>query len=192
MKINKYFLDFKQIFPEFKELIDQCSILTHRLLQEVDFEAGSFFTFLPDHADLNHLYDLKITGIAPVYQDEYSAVALLIQNFFKKKPRALAVFEDTIKRPSDRNLEVEGSNLAYFQKSVFFLLQSNASLNLIKKLLINTENLFQSLTILTEAPPPPAPHLKEADLDALCKHARYVITMAYDGDAYLIWESNHE
>lgn len=54
--------------------------------------------------------------------------------------------------------------------------------------MIAADNLESSLTVLTEGLNSIPKNLSEEDLNEICAHTKYVITSAYSGESFIVWE----
>jgi hypothetical protein len=71
-KLNKYELDFNIAWHYVKKKLDKVNTLSNMLLKLVEFKKGTFFTYLPENAELRNLYDFTgaILPLEPIEESE--------------------------------------------------------------------------------------------------------------------------
>ena len=206
--LGRYYLEYDQTVNYFKEHINSGRILSQIVLSEIDFKNGKFFTFLPNNAFLERIYNFEI-GIIPVIPiqeehpnedlknfnngvvlttiDECSSAILDFLNF--QRENCCNVENYMLSR--DSNFTQFGNVFTgfYNENDVCFYLKSENSLEEIKHVIRRSSEIWFSLIVLSSSKQAPENKFSEGFLIDLCKNIKFIITGAYDGDSYIIWES---
>jgi hypothetical protein len=197
-KLNKYLLDFEQAFSYFIERIKWKS-LSLEIVKQVNFKSGTFFTLLPLNARVDRLYHLK-GGIHPPNPriGNYEPITTLdrelsefIYDFLSITDNLrFVIIENTFgARNATSELEIEGISIQCIgNEEVYYIIPPNASINSIWRSIDYSEEVWHFLAILIEGLPLDA--FDENNFEEICKHIRYIITTAYDGEGYIFWEKN--
>lgn len=192
--INKYFLDYDKTYQYFVDHIICDRTLDKKIMSRINFKEGSFFTFLPDYAFLERLYDLK-SGILPSYQIDIKGWQVVskgweIEDFvaehLKQNQSNVVVLDQYIPELSD--LKEEGVDVVFCNSDAHYLIRSSAPLKSIKNAIEDTDHGWHMLVVLTRGVKFKEEGFDENDFDVICKNVKYIVTTCYDGEGYLFWE----
>lgn len=199
-KLNKHMLINERVDPYFKAHIDWKS-LSLKILKKINFNDGKFFTFLPNTARLDRLYDFK-SGIHPPNPmiGNYEPVTRLstelsyfIHEFLSKSTNELnrlSIIEHAYGEKSNPHIFIEDVKIKFIgKKEVYYILDSANSLDQIRQVISASDCAgWHFLAILTENFKIPD---DVSDIN-ICNYIRYIITTAYDSEGYIFWEKNPE
>lgn len=199
MKLAKYKLEFDRVLPFFKKHIEWKS-LSLEILKRIDFRKGSFYTFLLPSANLQILYDFK-EGIYPPNPriGNYEPITHLnnelsefIQDFLSESNitnSRLAIIEHALASRTDERLEINNTLIQFIgEEEVYYIVPPKASFEDILEAVTSSKEVWHFLAILTEGIQ--LDSFDESRYEEICKHIRFIITTAYDGEGYLLWEKN--
>jgi hypothetical protein len=201
-RTNKYDLDFRKTINYFIDHVKCGNFLSEMLIKKINFHNGSFFTLLPDNANLENIYDFPFGGILKgserVYNTPFSnawsvpnidiELSEFIHKYLLKNLMNFAVFEHVIAKPEDPRLKINDITIAIFKDQVYYVAFKKTSTDLIEKIVRKTGRVWHFLAVLTQGNIPSK--LTEKDFDTICENLSYVIAGAYDGEGYIIWEKN--
>ncbi|MBA2657717.1 MAG: hypothetical protein H0X51_10145 [Parachlamydiaceae bacterium] len=210
-KLKKYLLKQEYIFEYFFEHVQSGNELSKKIINNIDFDRGSFYTVLPSDANLERLYVLTSGNIIPqkhpkismedeegnkyIHQKVMSTekdFTKFIWDYLKINHSHLAVFEDVMSSLKDPNLEIDQVRLVTINDHVYYLADYLASLSSVRDALWSAEEVWHMLIVLTkELVSQSLPDtLSVEDLKLICDSTQYIIISAYDGESYIIWEKH--
>lgn len=199
-EIKKVYLNNKVTEKYFKEHLDANTSFSNKIINNINFQHGTFFTFLPSDAAFEQLYDFEIGWILPPFgkniQGNYEIIPTMNQEIseyiidYVKFEDRLALFEHYNATPTDPHIVIEGIGITFFGNEVYYFANHKTSDKTIKKALQKTKMIWHSLTLLAHGIESLPPQLTEEDLNNVCAHLTHVITTAYDGEGYIIWEKS--
>ena len=195
--LNKYNLDFEKVWPFFKQHINWKSI-SLKILENINFEEGRFFTLLPNSARLERLYDFE-SGIHPPNPmiGNYEPITTLnkelsefIYEFLSKSTHdhlRLSIIEHAYGEKSDRHILIENVNVKFIEdKEVYYILNSRNSIEQIRQVISASKSVWHFLGILTEGLQ--ISENLEDNYANICDSIKYIITTAYDSEGFIFWE----
>jgi hypothetical protein len=203
-------LEFKKLYPYFKDRLEGVNELSIEVLNLVDFNDGFFFTLLPNNANLDRIYNLNEGLILPqnpklLSEDRKSYFQYIptlreeVSEYIYEKmcstnPTLNCIIDDfnsSITRPS---LEFFKSRdlFASFSDQVYYKLPSSmANAKIIDELLFRSNAFWHSLCLLTEADFSDIINVLTSEkIREICLKTQMIITGAYDGEGYVFWERN--
>lgn len=209
-KIVKHFLEFDKTISYFLDHIEYDTILSKKIINKINFTEGSFFTILPENADLNRLYDFKWGGvIPPVYygdqvyylkNDSEGFIPQKVQtmdfefskyiiNFMQINPESCLIIENVMLDSTNSLAKIDEVQEIAYGAELYYILKKNNSTeqayNTIRRSHFSW-HFFSVLTILKNQ----TDVFNFEDLNFLCNKAKFVISGAYDGEGYIFWEKN--
>ena len=200
-ELIKYNLDFDRSLKYFIDHINCKNFLSNKIVKAINFQDGSFFTLLPDNANLEYLYNFPFGGILKgsvrVYNTPFSnawsvpnidkELSEFIFNFLKKNEKNVAVFEEVIWESTSPHVGgIVNVNVAILQDQVYYIATPDSPQTSILEDIQVTGVVWHFLAVLTQGNIPSK--LTEQDFDTICENLSYVIAGAYDGEGYIIWE----
>jgi hypothetical protein len=212
-ELKKHELDFDKTIDYFKQNLTSGNTLSEELINLNDFNLGSFFTLLPEEANIERVYKFDLAGIlpqnprmeylvsekksffsiTPTIQDEVGNFILKISS---ENKRLSCVFEEMLKSPTSPWLDFFKKNnlLLTHQNEVYYILRRQSfKLDFIIKCLEAIGfAIWHSLFVLTEENLSDVvdDHLSLEKLKAICLSAKLIAIGAYDGEGYVFWERN--
>lgn len=206
-KIIKHSLDFDKVYPYFIKQISCGNALSQKVIKEIDFKKGIFFTFLPDNAVLERLYEFRFGGIIPLkYKDKLHytqntnmpffpgyfttmdrKLSSFIFKFLEKNKDLFVIMEDIVKKAEDKDIEIKGADLVFKNEDVLYVLKPNVSKYLIHKTISLITHVWHYLAVFTRGSYTSL-ELTEKNLNEICNTAEYIVTSAYDGEGYVYWQ----
>jgi hypothetical protein len=203
VELKRYDLDFDKSSKYFIDHINSGKFLSEKIVKTINFQDGSFFTLLPENANLEYLYNFPFGGILKgsvrVFNTPFSnawsvpnidkELSEFISIFLKASIDRISVFEDVIRKPKDPHVGgIHGIDVKLYGDEIYYFAKSNASENSILEAIQVTGVVWHFLAVLTQGNIPSK--LSEQDFDTICENLSYVIAGAYDGEGYIIWERN--
>lgn len=209
-KLNKISLEYVKAQEYIFENLKDLNKLSDAVLSYIDFSKGDFFTFLPDNADFERLYEFsygnmipqvpnveKIYYISGVYPargvdviniDEN--IAKFIFEFLMENQGNAAIFDDFPARATDSSPGIDGATTLFIDNEVCHLLSKTMTLKNTIYTLEHTREAWHSLMLLSNSFTLHRTKLNEDDLEQMCVKTQYLIVNAYDGEGYLFWKKN--
>jgi hypothetical protein len=187
-ELKKYNLSFLPTITYFKEALNEVNMLSSCLLDLINFENGCFYTCFPEDIDLKKLYKFQSGGISG---NTYSETAYFILRKLKSNSDLSCIIDDVIRSVEDKNLESFKAKNLFFKEEVYYLIQnSSATYEVILKCLHETDAIWHSLCVLTEADLGYliSSALNEENIKDICIKTRLIAIGAYDGEGYVFWE----
>ncbi len=188
--ITKRRLNFEKTSSYFIDSIEGCNKLGNRLLEQIQFDLGSFFTFAPSNLSISSLYSFKYSMGGAVYDTIHS----FIYNFIQGSTEASCLFDDfNSKYEKDFKDPFFYDFGKFFKEEVYYLLRnSNANLKAIETAYNYSDTIWHSLGILSEAKvnSDPKVELTIQEIEEVCLNAKYIFVTAYDGEGCIFWEKN--
>lgn len=195
MEITEHDLLFDRTYEYFIDHIKDGNTLSKTVVQNVDFRNGVFFTFLPENANIDRLYEFQYGGIIPQNISQPStqgvtprnAFTQFIAKYLKKTGNPSVIFEDLLAEPQYKYLKDEPIPLAFKEKEVYYVLKPGASEELMYRGTGTAENFWHYLCVFTL-------HweyselLSEENFNTIYKNLQYIVTSAYDGESYIFWK----
>ncbi len=205
----KHSLPFDRTLPFYKEALEGTNLLSDELLNTISREKGHFFTLLPNHANLNNLYQFsdsilppspKKTGKVGSLPGIYTYSEILSIN----EEISIFIYEQMIAHKylfiSDHYnatyKEIKNEDffllygMHYLEEIYHFLSQQQATPSLIKKCISYSNTFWHSLSILSKKPMlnNAKKSLEFSDIQEFCACAQFAFVGAYDGEGQIIWE----
>lgn len=211
MKVYKYVLDYESTRVFLSTSLKDANQLSEKLVETINLEIGSFFTLLPDGADLERLYEFESGGILPqnpkivTYSKEglsssYSitptireALSEIISNIIQHRKSLFCVFDDIIRNPNEALSCRLSKNCKYvYGNEVYYILsEESASVKNIAIGLDYSDAFWHSLGIITNAKLSlDSCELTEEIFVKICLNVQMFFVGAYDGEGYVFWERN--
>lgn len=209
-KLKKYDLDFKVTYDYFSSILKDGNTLSFTLLKIIDFNRGNFFTLLPEEANLPRIYQFSYGGIIspkdvgykPVYvknlQKKFTPLYVhtlkeelvdFINDFLNKNQNFICLFEDVLKKSSDRDLLDEYK--MFYEREVYYLVDYFHKTNeIISKILFESEEVWHFVSIITEVKNVIEKELTINTIEQMIQNIKLIIIGAYDGEGYVFWERN--
>lgn len=181
-------------------------LLISKLLCEVDFRKGSFYTLFPSGIEERKIYEFESGGICPFRdsdEDEKSSIdindelkVIIKEDLLNEESQnSIWIFEDALRKISlnMKNQEFFYENhLIYNMKdSVFYIIQKETStLENISRCVDNTNIVWYYISILTMTPSNLyfGNELTEDQITFCCRNTKKLVFGAYDGEGYIFWE----
>lgn len=208
-KIDKYILDYRKVFTFFIDHI-LWKELSIKISNKIEFKDGLFYTLLPKDAVVEKLYDLSSGNmIPPVPSEEIdykkdgsefhvqkvltldSELTIFIHDYLIKNNNSFVIIEDTHAESSDKNLEIEGVDTVFYNKDVYYVINSQTTIESIWLTLRRGSSDWHALIVFVKGMGSLPIHLKQNDFDEICKNLTHIVTTAYDGESYIFWERNN-
>ncbi len=203
----KHFLEFNKTLPFFISHIRYGRTLSQSIINEMNFHEGCFYTILPDNAVLSQLYEFRYGRIIPptptnetVYLDkvgEFHPMEVLamdtecsefIYDFLSEDKDNYAILEYAIAKSSDYDGPIGNVKVMFNGKEVYYLLDHTATMNEIWGALRSTSMSWHSLIILGKGLRQVSEKFESKNWSAIGQEAIFIITSAYDQEAYIFWE----
>lgn len=204
--LTRHDLVYEKTFPFFLEQTSSNRYVYQIVEKNVDFKSGCFFTLLPSNY-LNHLiYDFNYGGILPQIDNKKSNKYLnycptpninkemfeKISSFLRFNKLNIALLEHFNAKPSNKHLIIPTVNVSFIKEEVYYLLTHHTR----KKSLIEACNkvtlCWHSLIILSCCDLDNFKEFNDDSITSIVANVRYIITTAYDGEGYIIWEKKIE
>lgn len=207
--IKKHNLDFEKTLPYFIDHIQCGKTLSIKVIQRIDLHKGVFFTLLPSNAELNRLFEFPYGGIIPPvpygnrsyriegHSERFHPQQVItmdhefsefIAAYTQRADGNCAVVENYMAEVDDPHVNIENVIMAAYGKEVYYILDNKSSVKEIYKTIRKSSEVWHSLAVLTETKNTIPTPLKDETLDRICDNAKFVVTGAYDGEAYIFWE----
>ena len=207
-KIIEIKLEFLKTKGYFLDHIISGGFLGKTLLDNIEFQNGKFFIFLPELAKLERLYDFSEGGVNPTtstneihyvegvgdFIPEIQKVTSLevsqfIKKFLELNNDHFAICEDVAQTPQDPPIEFPNVNSHSFNDHIYYSLHKKNSLTEINTVLRKTDYIWYSLAVLSKSVK--LPHLlHKSNFSSISSNALYVITSAHDGENFIVWKRN--
>lgn len=187
-QLKKYDLAFLPTMIYVKKTLEDSNTLSEILLASIDFEAGQFFVYLPENIEASDLYNFGNGGVS---SNSYREIAHIIFENIQENTNVSCIIDDVIRSPSDKNIGSFGAVNLFHQDEVYHLITySLAKVENILKCLHETDALWHSLCILTEADfiSVDSSELTKEKIKEACLKTKVVIVGAYDGEGYVFWK----
>lgn len=198
-KINKYLLDYDKTYPYFIDYIDSGKSFSNKILKEIDFKKGTFFTLLEDETFSEDLYKFEEALPASIdVESEESSTELawdiheFVGEFLAKNSKNMAVMDQYIVERTNLWKEgvEKGVDVAFYNQEVHYIIHPDAPPKSILLAIRIADAMWHLLVVLTSGLELPKTILNDNDFDIICKNLKYIITTCYDGEGYLFWERN--
>jgi hypothetical protein len=204
---NKINLDFERTLTYFLDHIDWGNSLSDTILKKIDFSKGSFFTFLPNDANFDKLYDFKHGGILrttkPIiklpnhggYLEEVpntrSLVTNFVYDFLQQDPANFCIGEDVIRSPTDKSFKRLDIDYVLLRDEIYYLLDKKNTFNEVEDVVCLANALYHMLVVLAKGSHFIEKDLMQYHLELISQSAIYIIGSAYDGESYIVWEQGN-
>jgi len=201
--MKKYYLDFKKSFPYYLDHIDWGNTLSKTLIDNVKFESGLFFTFLPEDADKSLIYNLSCGGILPskglqISNDGKGAwegvdstsdnLVEFVQSFLKESKEHYAIGEEVNYDINDKVMQKRNLHVLTKQNEVYYLLTGESSTDEVDDVVDFSNAIYHMILLLGVGNPNFPRQLKSEDFIRMANEAEYIIGSAYDRESYIIWK----
>ena len=199
----KHDLDFTKTFSYFIDHMHWESTLSNKIVDNIDFEKGKFYTFQPITANLKKIYDFSEGGILPQnipyksgdsiwmeIPNIKSEIANFVYNSALENVIDFVFFEDYNASPRNKHLVIDNVDLIIYKEQIYYLIKNPILLKDLKNAIQKTQSLTHSILLLGKG-------LKtqkfdsEEDFDTVSKSAVIIGTTAYDGEGFIFWEKNN-
>ncbi len=194
-----------------KECLEAGNTLSRFLLNAVDLTRGDTRTFLPGDTPRSEIFEFRRGGKLPVppkseWWDLNSAVAVPVRGtdsclvaeieaFLRRNEQRLCIFENALAKPTDYALSRMKSKLAIFDDEVYHLLTSaDADSSRILETIREAFSLPTFIGVLTSMSENADRkfvengQLTSCTLNDIANFADKILTGAYDGEGYVIWD----
>jgi hypothetical protein len=206
-RLFRYPLRYEFLYPYFKDILEGANTLSDELINMVNFDQGDFFTLLPNEINLERIYEFKMGGILPQYEEIYNENGSSYQ-YIPNIDNELSEYIASLLHDSastciidDVLREYNNPHLEYFRMKRLLLKHKNelyykinadqANPHDIKKCLGKSTAFWHSLCILTCASFDDIDEtLTLKKIKEICLKTYLIIVGAYDGEGYVFWERN--
>jgi hypothetical protein len=171
---------------------------------------GSFFTLLPDDADLSRLYEfpyggimpqglkgrIEIEGLGSYFAEKINSSDEELSEFIlfclKKNNDRVCIMEDYNSTPDSPHVKIENVEMHAYENEVYHFLYSVNSTKEIKETIKTSNTVWHFLSVLSSVDKQNLSnsHLSLDDLNKICTHADGIIAGAYDREGYIFWMRN--
>ncbi len=208
-RLCRYELNFEQTMPFVKDRLENVNTLCSKLLKQVEFRKGSFFTLLTEGSHLEHLHKFEYY-ILPQNEEITSAdgrstysetpsvdneLATLIGDKLQSRDK-VCIFDDVVDTydPNDDNGHLFEECGYFIDNEIYFILTpTTATQKLIKNCMFASREIWHSLYVLASSPSHiTGKRLDEQYLDELVSNVELMMIGAYDGESYVFWEPKEE
>ena len=207
--IKKFSLCFPETLPYFLDHIKSRLQLSNKILNNIDFAKGGFFTLLPSTTNEKKLLKFSEGDITPsvpyglpelnhygvLFQPEEILTAnfescFFILSFLKEIASSFLIIEDYNSQSTDPNAAINNIKMIPYEKQVYHFLNKNNNVEEINKVLRICNPLWYSLAVISVIDFSLPSVLEDNHIDQICENVKYIFTTAYDGEGYLFWKSN--
>lgn len=191
--LKKFVLDHSKSFSFFEENLKRANTLSTMCLKYVNFEEGSFFTFLPASIEAQKIHAFSNGGTNSNLHEKISSI---ITNKMNENYSLSVVFDDTImKYKNGYKDEFFLTCGSFYQDEIYYILNyKKASPILLDECLsASFDGFWHSLCLLTlhNFEGKKMVELDKSDLKSICEKATTVIVGAYDAEGYVFWEKHN-
>lgn len=210
-KLNKYDLDYTRSLIYFRESLEKTNQLSIETIKMIDRQKGSFFTLLPNGANLEklHQFSQEILPVMPIQigpvgslpgSYAYSEILSLTKEIgdylvnLIKEYQFFCVIDDFNSRYNDKYASDLFDNFGkHYREEVYYLLTpENFSSENILPCLSKSRTFWHSLCLLTKEKPDSTDIFSKEIIQEICEKSAYVMIGAYDGEGYIFWEKAEE
>ena len=187
-ELKKYDLAFLPTMVYVKGALEEANTLSKYLLELIDFGNGHFFTYLPENANQNEIYNFEKGGIS---SNTYLETAKLIFDNMNKNNGLVCIIDDVIRDPSDKNIDsFRALNMFHGDEVYYIITHKIAKVENILRCLHETDAIWHSLCVLTETNfiDMHSSGLNEEKIKEICLATKTIIIGSYDGEGYVFWE----
>ncbi len=207
-KLIKHPLLFEKTISYFIEQIQMDNVLSKFVLGSISFEKGSFYTLLTDESNLTNLYQFHVGHIHPpnplqrvivsktksVSEFEWinsihEEFAEYLSNILKQSSDRICIFDDVMHEMDQLDELLKEEVTISIREEIYYLLTSGSRLNCIKMALKNSQSFWHCLGIVTVFQSKNS-EIQYSDLKEICENIEMIITEAYDGEGYIVWEKD--
>ncbi|MES2345441.1 MAG: hypothetical protein V4494_05855 [Chlamydiota bacterium] len=200
-------LEFDKTFSYFIDHIDCGKTLSGKVVKEIDFSKGKFFTFLSPNAKNERMYDFSHGGIMPTVsvghkfrfaegEDFYPRQVIttdepcseFIENYTQKTIGNLAILENFMLNSHNVGNKFEDFGIKIYEDEVYFVLQKQHSLEDIYKSIRMCNLSWHFFVVLTSCKKKLKSDLNASDLQEICDNLKFIIAGSYDSEGYIFWE----
>lgn len=197
--MNSYNLDSKKTMLFFKKQIYCTNSLSNAIFRFMQINEGQFFTFLPENAHIEKLYNFEEGGIIPenkVITDEGIKIKIVttkpylekfIRNYLNKRDSGCMVVDSLNEKPTDPHLGMTNCFLLSKENEIYYVLDRKNTIDEISEAIEKTCLIWHSLICLFSG--------TTIDQISACKSfssildfLELVILQSYDRESYIIWE----
>jgi hypothetical protein len=185
--IKKYRLDFEKAQKYLEENLKGANRLSDAVISFLKFESCDFFALLTEKSKTESINEFDIGGKTHCLRDD---VGTFVFNLIRSNRGISFIFDDF---NSDEN-NVRGdllfnSNGVCFENEIYYLIDKNATQDLVIQCLRRSNVVWHSLCIGSVI------QFKEhkkaitlEDMKNICLNAKFILIGAYDSESYIIWE----
>lgn len=209
-ELNKHILDFNKAEIYTKNILKDANTLSNLIIKSINLEEGTFFTLLPNDANVKQINEFKFGGILVqnprLKYDNHSSSTFSVTptvspeiciHVFKQIlnfEQNCCIFDDvqctTESKPDEFLIS---RDLQYiFEKELYYIVnKDNASIENIAYCLSASEALWHSLAVISQVDfvNHKEKKLSISDLNKICVKLKQFFVRAYDGEGYVFWES---
>lgn len=207
--IKKYSLDFEKTFSYFVDHVQCGKTLSKKIIEQIDFHKGIFFTYLPLNVDLDKIFQFSYGGIIQPtsYTNKVFQLQGHIEGFNPKQVVTMdfecsefiscytkefycnyAIIENYMLEPEDFHANIKNVKMIPYEKEVYYFLDNKNSTKEIYETIRKSGEVWHSLAVLTEIENTLPASLNNDVLNQICKNIKFVIAGAYDGEGYVFWK----
>lgn len=211
-KIIRYNLVHDKTFDYVNQNLEDGKTLSMLLAKAINLKKGTFFTLLPEKANIEEIYNFEKGGILPQYpkqnyddtsitstysiipnvREDVSKYIINQLNMFSNKSLS-CIFDDVLSKandPPDSFLISQGLQFIYNEELYYVINKSNASFENILYCLSASNTFWHSLGIISEFD---ASNYEKKififdNLENIIKSCLQFFVGAYDGEGYIFWE----
>lgn len=189
-QLKKHLLNTEKTMLYIKDHLTKCNTLCDSALQNLPFQKGDFYTFLPNGTSKEKLHQFKWGGVFEGGQKN-----LISDWIYKEKISSngsTCIFDENTAQYSEEKNSKLFQNLGVYNKDeVFYVLNTvEHEESVFLKCLYESDVIWHSLTVISCYPYKKSQEQKitKEEIDSIVKSANIILLLAYDAEAYLIWE----
>jgi|JI9StandDraft_1071089.scaffolds.fasta_scaffold175642_2 hypothetical protein len=187
--LDKYDLNFDKSLMYFKDNLENTNELSKKILEEIDFKNGTFFTYLPNGTEKTKALLFTYGGIAIGVRKQINNIILHI---LQSDTPICCVFDDVASSfKNGLSYPLFDNFGCHYEEEVYYALENKLATNdALSKCVRASNSIWHSLCVLTHVGFLDITHKKltNAKLSEICKKAQILILGAYDGEGYIFWE----
>lgn len=197
-------LQFEQAFRYVTDQLQDGHTLARKLLMNLDFEEGSFFSLLHPSADRTKIHEFRAGGILAVNPLEdvlfqgkvypgrkkvHSVHQLALYLKSMLHPGQCCLFEDMIHHRSDPIVSEIKKHILYFHKEVYlYIKEAEFSQETAKKIIHYADAQWYYMNIISESDPRFELNITSEQLQNIALKATLIAIGAYDMEGFVVWK----
>jgi hypothetical protein len=207
-KLRKHDLNLNPSLAFFKESLEETNSLSVEIIKFIECEKGTFFTLLPEEANLEKLHQFELSVLPELPRQKgpigslqgvhtYSKVPSLEEEYCEylteeiRRHKYTCIIDDFNQTYNEQyHCDLFDKFGKHHKEEVYYFIDpSNLSQENILACLYRSKTFWHSLCILTEVKiNVEKKTLSKEEIQKICTKARYVMIGAYDGEGYIFWE----